>query len=91
MNEKLKNTYAIMDSLEDLSSKKFISEDIKNINKLLNGDLLQYESIKKSSNSSVFSDEEKKIISNIVSKIDILESKILPKANLISSFSESVR
>ena len=91
MNEKLKNTYAIMDSLEDLSSKKFISEDIKNINKLLNGDLLQYASINKSSNSYVFSEEEKKIISNIISKIDILESKILPKANLISSFSESVR
>jgi hypothetical protein len=48
MNEKLKNTYAIMDSLEDLSSKKFISEDIKNINKLLNGDLLQYALINKS-------------------------------------------
>ena len=91
MNEKLKNTYAIMDSLEDLSSKKFISEDIKNINKLLKCDLLQYDLINKSSNSSVFSDEEKKIILNIISKIDILESKILPKANLISSFSESIR
>ena len=91
MIEKLKNTYAIMNSLEDLSSKKFISEDIKSINKLLNGDLLQYDSINKSSNSSVFSDEEKNIISNIISKIDILESKILPKANLISSFSESLR
>ena len=91
MIEKLKNTYAIMNSLEDLSSKKFISEDIKSINKLLNGDLLQYDSINKSSNSSVFSDEEKNIISNIISKIDILESKVLPKANLISSFFESVR
>ena len=91
MIEKLKNTYAIMNSLENLSSKKFISEDIKNINKLLKGDLLQYDLINKSSNSSVFSDEEKKIILNIISKIDILESKILPKANLISSFSESVR
>ena len=91
MIEKLKSTYDILNKLEELNSKKFISEDIKNINELLNGDLLQYDSINKSSNSSVFSDEEKNIISNIISKIDILESKILPKANLISSFSESVR
>jgi transcriptional regulator CtsR len=91
MIEKLKSTYDILNKLEELNSKKFISEDIKNINELLNGDLLQYDSIDKLSNSSVFSDEEKKLISNIISKIDILESKVLPKANLISSFFESVR
>ena len=91
MIEKLKKTYAILNSLEELNSKKFIANDIKNINEVLNVDLYQYKDINKLSNSSIFSNEEKELISNIIFKIDSLESKILPKANLVNSFSDSIR
>ena len=89
--EKLKKTYAILNSLEELNSKKFVANEIKNINELLNVDLHQYKDINKLSNSSIFSNEEKELISNIIFKIDSLESKILPKANLVNSFSDSIR
>ena len=91
MIEKLKKTYAILNSLEELNSKKFAANEIKTINELLNVDLHQYKDINKLSNSSNFSNEEKELISNIIFKIDSLESKILPKANLVNSFSDSIR
>ena len=91
MIEKLKKTYAILNSLEELNSKKFIANEIKNINELLNVDLHQYKDRNNSSNSLIFSNEEKELISNIIFKIDSLESKILPKANLVNSFSDSIR
>ena len=88
MIEKLRSTYAILKSLEIQNSKNFISEEIKSINQLLNSDLLKYKDL---SNSSIPSNEEKELISNIITKIDLLESKIYPKANLVNSFSDSIR
>ena len=86
MIEKLKNTYAILNDLEDQNSKKFVSSVFKDLNKTLDLDLKEYISV----NNSNFSNEEKKLISNIIFKIEDLENKILPKANLINSFSDSI-
>jgi|TARA_B110000971_G_scaffold105115_1_gene107913 hypothetical protein len=88
MIEKLRSTYAILKSLEELNSKSFISEEIKSNNELLNIDLHKYKDL---SISSIPSNEEKDLISNIITKIDLLESKIFPKANLVNSFSDSIR
>ena len=88
MIEKLRSTYAILKSLEELNSKSFISEEIKSNNELLNIDLHKYKDL---SIGSIPSNEEKDLISNIITKIDLLESKIFPKANLVNSFSDSIR
>ena len=90
MIKKLKNTYDILNLLEDQNSKKFVSSVFKDINKTLDLDLKQYESVNKETNISNFSTEEKELISNIIHKIEELETKILPKANLINSFSDSI-
>ena len=90
MIKKLKNTYDILNLLEDQNSKRFVSSVFKDINKTLDLDLKQYESINKESDISNFSNEEKELISNIIHKIEELETKILPKANLINSFSDSI-
>ena len=90
MIKKLKDTYDILNFLEDQNSKKFVSSVFKDINKTLDLDLKQYESINKQTNISNFSNEEKELISNIIHKIEELETKILPKANLINSFSDSI-
>ena len=90
MIKKLKNTYDILNLLEEQNSKKFVSSVFKDINKTLDLDLKQYESINKQTNISNFSNEEKELISNIIHKIEELETKILPKANLINSFSDSI-
>ena len=90
MIKKLKDTYDILNLLEDQNSKRFVSSVLKDINKTLDLDLKQYESVNKESNNLNFSNEEKELISNIIHKIEELETKILPKANLINSFSDSI-
>ena len=90
MIKKLKDTYDILNLLEDQNSKRFVSSVFKDINKTLELDLKQYESVNKETNISNFSNEEKELISNIIHKIEELETKILPKANLINSFSDSI-
>ncbi|MGY9059743.1 MAG: hypothetical protein ACKVHI_08180 [Candidatus Puniceispirillales bacterium] len=90
MIKKLKDTYDILNLLEDQNSKRFVSSVFKDINKTLDLDLKQYESVNKESDISNFSNEEKELISNIIHKIEELETKILPKANLINSFSDSI-
>ena len=86
MIKKLKNTNDILNLLEDQNSKKFVSSVFKDLNKTLELDLKEYISV----NNSNFSNEEKELISNIIFKIEDLENKILPKANLINSFSDSI-
>jgi hypothetical protein len=91
MIEKLQKTYGILNSFEDLNSKKFNFNNIKDINELLDLDLNQYANIDKENIKSNSSDEHKGLILNIISKIDTLESKILPKANLMNSFSKNIK
>lgn len=91
MIEKLQKTYNILNSFEELNSQKFNSNNIKNINKLLDLDLNEYANIDKESIKSDLSHEQKNLILNIISKIDALDSKILPKANLVNSFSENIK
>ena len=90
MIEKLKNTYAILNDLEDQNSKKFVSNSFKDLNKNLDLNLKEYVSLGIEANNSNFTNEEKKLISNIIFKIEDLENKILPKANLINTFSDSI-
>ena len=91
MIEKLQKTYGILNSFEDLNSKKFNFNNIKDINELLDLDLNQYANIDKENIKSNSSNEHKDLILNIISKIDTLESKILPKANLVNSFSKNIK
>ena len=91
MIEKLQKTYGILNSFEELNSKKFNFNNIKDVNELLDLDLNQYANIDKGTIKSNLSNEHKDLILNIISKIDTLESKILPKANLVNSFSENIK
>ena len=91
MIEKLQKTYGILNSFEKLNSKKFNFNNIKDVNELLDLDLNQYANIDKENIKSNSSNEHKDLILNIISKIDTLESKILPKANLINSFSKNIK
>ena len=91
MIEKLQKTYGILNSFEKLNSKKFNFNNIKDVNELLDLDLNQYANIDKENIKSNSSNEHKDLILNIISKIDTLESKILPKANLMNSFSKNIK
>ena len=90
MLEKLKKTYQILNDLDDQNSKKFVLGDFENLNTTLDFDIKDYLLASKKENNYSFSNEEKDLISNIIYKIEELETKILPKANLINSFSDSL-
>ena len=90
MIEKLKNTYDILNRLDQQNAKKFVSADLKDLNIILDSDLKDYVSLANKDNDYSFSNEEKDLISNIIYKIEELETKFLPKANLINSFSNSL-
>ncbi len=88
MIEKLKNTYAILNNLDEANSKKFNFKDVQALNNILASDINNYiknEDFSYSKNNI----EINKLALDIISKIDSLESRILPKANLISSFSNT--
>ena len=89
MIEKLKKTYSMLNELDKLNSKKFSFNDINQLNNILETDINNYFQNQISKDSSNNSVEINELILNIISKIDDLESKIIPKSNLISSFSAS--
>ena len=79
-----------LNKLEELDKNKFSSNDFKEVNQQLEvlvGQVIS--SIKIDYQKNPFVDQQA-LIDNILSKIEKLEAKILPKANLLNSFSQSI-
>ena len=90
MIDKLNKLDSNLNKLEELDKNKFSSNNFKDVNQ-------QLEAIVSQILSSINIDTEKTLITNeqvflenILSKIEKLETKILPKANLLNSFSQSI-
>ena len=77
-----------LDMLDEVNNSKFASEKFKEANSQIENILIELKS-----NEQIFknnaSKDYKDVIKNLLSKIEILETKILPKANLLASFSKS--
>ena len=77
-----------LDMLDEVNKGKFASEKFKEANSQIENVLIELKS-----NEQIFknnaSKDYKDVIKNLLSKIEILETKILPKANLLASFSKS--
>ena len=88
MNE-LQNFLFNLNKLEELNFKKFNSSDFASINKKLD-DIINEFKIKLNNNEIDLRNKEiKNIFLKIISKIEYVEQKILPKAELLNSFSKS--
>ena len=90
MIDKLEILDLNLNKLEELNKNKFSSPNFKEVNQEL-------ESILNHIVSTINTDQEKKLnleeqvfLQKIVSKIEKLELKILPKANLFNAFSKSI-
>ena len=90
MIEKLNKLDSNLMKLEELDKDRFSFNNFKEIN-------LQLENVLNEIMSSINTDLEKNLnvdeqvyLEQILSKIEKLESKILPKANLLNSFSKSI-
>ena len=77
-----------LDMLDEVNNNKFESEKFKEANSQIENILIELKS-----NEQIFKNNSSKdykyVIKNILSKIEKLETKILPKANLLASFSKS--
>ena len=88
MNE-LQKTYSILNRLEDLNKSKFNSSNFLSLNSDLQTSLDNIVNNKDEIKSNL-SIEDKNFIIDLMSKIEFLEAKILPKADLVNSFSKSI-
>ena len=88
MIEKFKTLDDSLNILNELNNNTFVPEKFNEVNNQIEKILIELKSdeqILKNNSSKDY----KNVINNLLSKIEILETKILPKANLLASFSKS--
>ncbi len=89
MIQKLEILDETLNSLDNINNKRFSSESFKEVNSQFEKILLELKSNEETLKINKSSQEYINIFNNILNKIDMLEAKILPKANLLDSFSKS--
>ena len=78
-----------LNELDETNNKRFSSEKFKEINSQFEKILMELKSNEETLKINKSSQEYINIFNKILNKIDMLETKILPKANLLNSFSKS--
>ena len=78
-----------LNSLDEINNKRFSSEKFKEVNSKFEKILVELKSDEETLKINKSSQEYIDIFNKILNKIDMLETKILPKANLLESFSKS--
>ena len=89
MIQKLEILDENLNKLDEINNMSFSFENFKEINSQIEKILVDLKSNEETLKINKSSQENINIFKNILNKIDMLETKILPKANLLSSFSKS--
>ena len=89
MIQKLEILDENLNKLDEINNTSFSFENFKEINSQIDKILVDLKSNEETLKINKSSQEYINIFNNILNKIDMLETKILPKANLLSSFSKS--
>ena len=90
MIDKLDTIDLNLNKLDELNKNKFSSLDFKEVNLRLETVMSELVSTINIDQEKTFNSEEKIFVQKILSKIEKLELKILPKANLLNAFSKSI-
>ena len=90
MIDKLNKLDLNLNKLEELDKNKFSSNNFKDVNQELEAIVSQILSSMNIDSKKTPSTDEQVFLENILIKIEKLETKILPKANLFNSFSQSI-
>ena len=90
MIDKLDTIDLNLNKLEELNKNKFSSLDFKEVNQQLEIVMSELASTINIDQEKTLNSEEQVFLQKILSKIEKLELKIIPKANLLSSFSKSI-
>ena len=86
MLHKLKIFDDTLNKLDEINKASFVYSDFKKVNSDLETALFELKSEIYTIKNNKFSEDNMNIINNIWTKINKLEQKILPKANLLNSF-----
>ena len=86
MNE-LQKIDSLLSRLDQLNKLKFNLSDFDDVNKKLQSSIENFRENFKDKEINKLSTDDKETFIDILSKIESLESQILPKANLVNSFS----
>ena len=89
MIEKLEIFIETLNSLDETNNKRFSSQKFKEVNNKFEKILIELKSDEEKLNINKSSQEYINIFNKILNKIDMLETKIMLKANLLDSFSKS--
>ena len=89
MIQKLEILNENLNKLDEINNLSFSFENFKEINSQIEKILVDLKSNEETLKINKSSQEYINIYNNILNKIDMLETKILPKANLLASFSKS--
>ena len=89
MLQKLETLDETLNALDEINNKSFSSEKFKEVNSQFEKILIELKSNEETIRINKSSQEYVNILNIILNKIDNLETKILPKANLLDSFSKS--
>ena len=89
MIQKLEILDENLNKLDEINNMSFSFENFKEINSQIEKILVDLKSNEEKLKINKSSQEYINIFNNILNKIDMLETKILPKANLLASFSKS--
>ena len=89
MIQKLEILDKNLNKLDEINNMSFSFENFKEINSQIEKILVDLKSNEETLKINKSSQEYINIFNNILNKIDKLETKILPKANLLDSFSKS--
>jgi hypothetical protein len=90
MNE-LHKTYSILEKLEALNNSKFNASLFISLNSELQVSLDNFIKNREDNNKKYLSIEDKKTVTDLITKIEFLEGQFMPKADLINSFSNSLK
>ena len=89
MIQELETLDQTLDMLDEINNMSFVSKNFKEINSQIEKILSKLKSNEQILIKNKFSEDYIKLLNNILYKIELLETKILPKANLLNSFSKS--
>ena len=89
MIEKLEVLDESLNKLDEINKSIFVSEKFKAVNSQIEKILIELKSNEQTLRQNNSFGDYNNIINNLLNKIEMLETKILPKANLFDSFSKS--
>ena len=89
MLQKFENLDAALNKLDEINKQRFLFENFKQVNSQIENILSEINSNELNEQKIIYTEDYRNIFRNMLNKIDRLERKIIPRANLLEEFSKS--